>query len=69
MGEVELEGSVLVIKRIHVQLKLRAQESQRDTTNRVHSFFADQCPIYRTLKPAIQMSTELIFEVLRDAVQ
>ncbi len=53
---------MLVIKRIHVRLKLRAPEFQRETANRVHSFFADQCPIYRSLKPAIQMSTELIVE-------
>ena len=64
VGEVELEDNVLVIRRIHVVLKLKAQESSRETANRVHGFFADKCPVYRTLKPAIAMTTELVFEAL-----
>jgi uncharacterized OsmC-like protein len=64
VGEVELEDNVLVIRRIHVILKLRAQESQREIANRVHGFFADHCPVYRTLKPAIAMTTELAFETV-----
>jgi hypothetical protein len=27
----------------------------------VHGIFADKCPVYRTLKAAIVMTTELIF--------
>ena len=64
VGEVELDDSVLVIRRIHVVLKLKAEESQRETARRVHGFFADRCPVYRTLKPAIAITTELIFETL-----
>ena len=55
---------MLVIRRIHVVLKLKAQEAQRETAIRVHGFYADKCPIYRTLKPAIAITTELIFEEL-----
>jgi uncharacterized OsmC-like protein len=62
VGEVELEDSVLVIRRIHVVLKLKTEESHRDIANRVHGFFADRCPVYRTLKPAIAITTELVFE-------
>ena len=65
VGEVELEDNVLVIRRIHVALKLKAVESQRETAIRVHGFFADHCPVYRTLKPAIAITTELLFEVLQ----
>ena len=64
VGEVELEDNVLMIRRIHVVLKLKAEESHRDTANRVHGFFADRCPVYRTLKPAIAITTELVFEAL-----
>jgi uncharacterized OsmC-like protein len=64
VGEVELEDNVLVIRRIHVVLNLKALESHRETAIRVHGFFADKCPIYRTLKPAIAMTTELVFEAL-----
>ncbi len=66
MGEVELEDNVLVIRRIHVVLKLKADESQRETVDRVFGIFADRCPVYRTLKPAIAMTTELVFEPLAD---
>jgi uncharacterized OsmC-like protein len=64
---VELEDNVLVIKRIHVRLKLKAAESQRETAIRVHGIFADRCPIYRSLIAAIQITTELIFEPLASA--
>jgi uncharacterized OsmC-like protein len=64
VGEVELDDSVLVIRRIHVVLKLKAEVSQRETARRVHGFFAHRCPVYRTLKPAIAITTELIFEAL-----
>jgi uncharacterized OsmC-like protein len=64
VGEVELEDNVLVIKRVHVRLRLKAQDSERETAQRVHGFYADHCPIYRSLKAAIQITTELIFEPL-----
>jgi uncharacterized OsmC-like protein len=64
VGEVELEDNVLVIRRIHVTLKLKAEESQRETANRVLGFFADHCPVYRTLKPAIAITTELVVEMV-----
>ena len=64
VGEVELEDNVLVIRRIHVILKLKALESQRETACRVHGFYADRCPVYRTLKPAIAITTELVFEAV-----
>jgi uncharacterized OsmC-like protein len=53
---------VLVIKRIRVQLRLKAEQSQWETAQRVHGFYADRCPIYRSLKAAIQISTDLILE-------
>jgi len=64
VGEIELDDNVLVIRRIHVVLKLKAEETHRKTANRVYSFFADRCPVYRTLKPAISITTELAFEAL-----
>jgi len=53
---------VLVIRRIHVRMRLKAEEAQRETAVRVHGFFADKCPVYRSLKAAIAMTTELVFE-------
>ena len=62
VGEVELEDNVLVIRRIHVRLLLRADEGHRETAARVHGIFADKCPVYRSLKAAITMTTELVFD-------
>lgn len=59
-GEVELEGKVLVLRRIHVKLELKVGPEQEDTARRVHGFFADACPLYRSLKAAIAITTELV---------
>ena len=64
MGEVELEDKVLVVKRIHVRLRLRADASHRPTAERVHGFFADACPVYRSVRAAIAVTTELALEPL-----
>jgi uncharacterized OsmC-like protein len=62
VGEIELEDNVLVIRRIHVRMRLSANEAQREIAARAHGFFADKCPVYRSLKAAIVMTTELVFE-------
>jgi uncharacterized OsmC-like protein len=62
VGEIELEDNVLVIRRIHVRLLLRADDAHRETAARVHGIFADKCPVYRSLKAAITMTTELVFD-------
>jgi len=61
-GEVELEGSVLVLKRIHVRMELRASAGQREAAERAHGVYADSCPVYRSLKAAIAITTELDFK-------
>lgn len=60
MGEVELEDKVLVIRRIHVKLELKAAPEHADTAQRVHGFYAQSCPLYRTLRSAIAITTELV---------
>ena len=62
IGEIEKDDNVLIIRRIHVKLRLNAVESSRETAERVNGFFADKCPVYRTLKPAIEITTELELE-------
>jgi uncharacterized OsmC-like protein len=52
----------LVIRRIHAKLKLKADPAHWETAQRVHGFFADKCPVYRSLKNAIAITTELILE-------
>ena len=53
---------MLVIKRIHVKMRLKAGEEQRATAERVHGFYADKCPVYRSLKGSIAITTELVLE-------
>jgi uncharacterized OsmC-like protein len=53
---------VLIIRRIHVVLRLKARPEQKETAERVHGMFAERCPVYRTLKPAIEITTELAFQ-------
>jgi uncharacterized OsmC-like protein len=62
VGEIEKDEGVLVIRRIHVRMLLKASEEQRATAERVHGIFADRCPVYRTLRDSIAMTTELVFE-------
>ena len=63
VGEVEAgEDRVLIIKRIHVRLKLKAPEAARETAERVHGLYAEKCPVYRSLRDAIHITTELVFE-------
>jgi uncharacterized OsmC-like protein len=57
IGEVETEDGVLVIRRIHVQLSIEAPESARETIERVHGMYAMRCPLYRTLRSAIQLTS------------
>ena len=49
-----------MLKRIHVKMHLKAAD--RATAERVHGFYAEKCPVYRSLKAAIQISTELDFQ-------
>jgi uncharacterized OsmC-like protein len=56
-GEVETEDGVLVIRRIHVQMRLVAGEDARETVERVHGFYAMRCPLYRTLHTAIALTS------------
>jgi len=58
-GEVGTEENVLVIRRVHVVMKLKAPESARETIERVHGFYAMKCPLYRTLHHAIQLSSSV----------
>ena len=55
-GEVEAEEGVLVIRRIHVAMRLVAPEGVRATVERTHNVYAMRCPLYRTLHKTIQLT-------------
>ena len=58
---MELEGKTLVIRRIHVRFSLECPPDQRETAQRVHGFYAQGCPIYRSIYPQIAVTTEVAF--------
>ena len=61
-GEIEKDGKVLVIRRIHVTYHLKADEDKRETAEKVLGFHADFCPVARTMKGCVDITTELQFE-------
>lgn len=59
-GEVEVEEGVLVLRRIHVMFTLKEVGGDKvAAAERAHEVFAPQCPIYRSLHRAIDITTEL----------
>jgi len=59
-GEVELEGKVLVVKRIHVTyrgLDVAAEDAEK--VQRVLAFHADGCPVARSLRGSIEITTQV----------
>ena len=64
-GEVETDEGVLVIRRVHVAMRLKAPEQVKETGERVHSGYAMRCPLYRTLHKTIQLNSS--FELIRAA--
>jgi uncharacterized OsmC-like protein len=58
-GEVETEEGVLVIRRIHVAMRLAASDDTRPTVERVHGVYAMRCPLYRTLHQTIALSSSI----------
>ena len=56
-GEVGQEDNVLVIRRIHVAMKIVAAEEMRKTVERVHNVYAMSCPLYRTLHKAVELTS------------
>jgi uncharacterized OsmC-like protein len=57
VGEVETEDNVLVVRRIHVAMRLAAPQAAQEVVERVHGFYAMRCPLYRTLHKAIELTS------------
>lgn len=56
-GEVELDGKVLVVKRIHVHYKLSSPSGNAEVVERVHGFHAEKCPVARSIRDSIDVTT------------
>ena len=61
VGEVEKDGGVLVLRRIHVNYKLSVPDSDevRETVARVLEMHVDKCPVALSIKGAIEVTTEV----------
>jgi uncharacterized OsmC-like protein len=59
-GEVELEGKVLVLKRIAVTYTgVPVDDDNRATVERALAFHASACPVARSIEGAIEITTAL----------
>jgi uncharacterized OsmC-like protein len=56
-GEVEVEGKVLVLKRVHAHYRLAGHDIDETVVDRVLGFHADGCPVARSIKGAIEVTT------------
>ena len=54
---------MLVIKRIHVRYHLKLRPEQREAAERAHGAHQNHCPVARTLRGAVGITTELALEV------
>lgn len=60
MGEIELDGKVLIVRRIHTTYHLAGvAPDDRETAERVLGFHAEKCPVARSIEKAIDITTEL----------
>jgi len=50
---------VLIVKSIHVTYRLKIRPEQRDVAERVWGFHADFCPVARTIRNCVKISTSL----------
>lgn len=59
-GDIELDGKVLVIRRIHVTYSgLQVAEEDREKVDRVLAVHAESCPVARSLRGAIEITTSM----------
>jgi uncharacterized OsmC-like protein len=67
-GEIELDGNVLVVRRIHVSyyLQIEADQEKRETAERVRRFHAKFCPVARTIGDCVEITTSLEMEDIEE---
>ena len=59
VGEIETEDKVLVLKRIKQTFHLTADEKDREKIERALRVYADSCPVARSVKGSIDITSEL----------
>jgi organic hydroperoxide reductase OsmC/OhrA len=59
VGEVEADGKVLEIRRIKQPFYLDVPREEREAVERVLSVYADSCPVARSVRGSIEISSEV----------
>ena len=65
VGEVELDGKTLVVRRIHVTYHLAVDQAviddakKRAAIDRVLGFHAERCPVARSIGGCVEITTGL----------
>lgn len=57
-GDIESDHSVLVIRKVHVHFFLHTHEGNKKVVQRVHGVYAEKCPVYKTLRPAFEITSD-----------
>ena len=52
-----------MIKRVHVRYHLKLRPEQREAAERAHGAHQHHCPVARTLRGAVTITTELALDV------
>jgi len=63
-GEIEAQGKVLVVRRIHIEYQLKIAPEKRLEAERAHQMHADYCPVARTIRDCVDITTSLVMENL-----
>jgi uncharacterized OsmC-like protein len=59
-GDIEVENSVLVLRRIHVVFTLKGVAADKVVAaERAHEVSKEKCPVYRSIHRAVDITTEL----------
>jgi organic hydroperoxide reductase OsmC/OhrA len=53
---------VLVIRRIHVRYTLKLARDKRAAAGRAHAVHAENCPVARTIRGCVEVTTSLEME-------
>ena len=57
-GDIESDHGVLVIRKVHVHFFLHTDQRNKKVVERVHGVFAEKCPVYKTLRPAFEITSD-----------
>lgn len=62
-----MDGKTLVVKRIHAAYTLQVDDDvDRAAIDRVHGFHADRCPVARSIRDAIDITTAVELTAVTD---